>query len=47
MLIPNNAADESIFTVSLITEIYLTLHTVVSIAARLFCMLCLNDDRES
>lgn len=47
ILIPNNAADESISTISFITEIYLTLYTVVSIVAWLFCTLCLNDDRES
>lgn len=47
MLIPNQTADESISTVSFITKIYLTLYTVVSIVAWLFCMLCLNDDRES
>lgn len=39
-------ADESICAVSFICEEYLTLYTVVSIVARLFCTLCLNDDRE-
>lgn len=44
ILIPNNAADEIISTISFITEIYLTLYTIVSIVAWLFCTLCLNDD---
>ncbi len=48
MLIPNQTADESISTVSFISKIYLSLYTVVSsIVAWLFCMLWLNDDRES
>lgn len=39
-------ADESICAVLSLKK-YLTLYTVVSIVACLFCTLCLNDDREA